>query len=105
VVLRSPVVLGKAPLGFNEASSGEAVQCRVKRSLVNEEDRLRGALDPLRHCISVLRPCREGLQDQEIEALAKDVQFRFAHCLYWRTSPLSGKGCCRPRSHYEQFST
>jgi hypothetical protein len=29
----------------------------------------------------VLRPGGEGLEDQEVEALAKDVQFRFAHAV------------------------
>src|SRR5678815_5667507 len=79
IVLRPPIVLRQPPLGFDQPSSRESVEGGIERSLIEQQHGLRGAFDPLRHAVTVLRPPGQRLQNKEVEAFSKDVQLSVRH--------------------------
>src|SRR5688500_5871032 len=99
--LGAPVVVGDTPCRRHPALALEAMQRRVQRAFLDEQRILGGLLDPFGDRIAMLRAPAQGLEDEQLEAAAENVEFGFGRHvapLVWSggritSLPLRGKGC------------
>src|SRR4051794_31130052 len=76
IELRTPVVFGITPGGFDPALLLETVERGVKRSLRNLQHVARDLLQPLRDAPAVHVAGREGSEDEQIEGTLEKVGLR-----------------------------
>jgi hypothetical protein len=82
VVLRAPVVLGRAPLGVEQALVLETVERGVERALLDEERALGDLLDPRQDGVAV-----QGPSETDLRMRTSRVPGRRAACSVMRVSP------------------
>src|SRR5215212_5250912 len=67
VILCFALVLRLAPLGSNQGLLFEAIQRGIERALLDQQPLARNLLDAQQDAVSVQRPERDRLEDEEVE--------------------------------------
>jgi hypothetical protein len=89
VVLGAAIVVGSAPARFDPAAALEAVEGRIKRTLLDAENLARDLLDAFGDGPAVLRTQGECAEDEKVERALRKNRYKELAC-----SPLSSTGKC-----------
>src|SRR6187549_3405176 len=81
VVLRLPVVVRRAPLGLDEATTLEAVQCRIERTLWDLQRGSRDLVQSLGDCPTMHCLKRQCLQDEQVERALGEINWWHCQCV------------------------
>src|SRR5262245_39580965 len=73
VELGPPVVLGGAVIEVDPATLDQAVEGRVQRSLLHQQDVVRALFDRLRNRMAVRRSPPQRAQDEEVEGALQEL--------------------------------
>ncbi len=79
VVLGLAVVVGKAPLGLDEAALLEAVEGGIEGAVLDVEVVLGGGTDPGGDGVAVAGSPAQGLENEDIEGALEEVEFSAWH--------------------------
>jgi hypothetical protein len=79
VVLRATVIVGSAPARFDPAAALEAVEGRIKRTLLDAENLARDLLDAFGDGPAMLRTHGEGAEDEKVERALRKINMRNRH--------------------------
>src|SRR5690242_10878366 len=88
VVFRLSIVFGCAPEGGDPAAVFEAIQSRVKRTVLHLKNFVRSEFNGMRDGVAMGRTPQQGAKDQHVERALQQVAFRFGFLRHEYSMPI-----------------